>query len=185
MIKKVEMIDWGDTEKLMVYAPTDTECMCEQRDRDIMKSVTCGGEFHKFTAKQVKGAEQIKNDEHLWYDTNHNIYQVCSGCATDMNGNIIPNAFFVRLVGIWFDCEKVKRCEEMQEQQIYYLTEGRNITYYLVSHQEKKYCIIPKKYYKLAQYLYGVCLNAVENSIEDKTVGYELRTFGEYSHHLR
>lgn len=72
------------------------------------------------------------------------------------------------------------------DQQMYYLTVGNNMKdtiYYLVSHQEKRYCVIPKKYHKLAEKLYGLHLNCVGKTIEDVTNGYELRTFdnfGEY-----
>lgn len=73
----------------------------------------------------------------------------------------------------------------MYEQQIYYFMSGdnmQNTLYYLVNHQEKRYCIIPKKYHKLAQYLYGLHLNCVGKTIEDIVNGYDLRTldnFGE------
>lgn len=71
----------------------------------------------------------------------------------------------------------------MQEQQIYYFIRSntKNTIYYLVSHQEKRYCIIPKRYHKLAQYLYGLHLNVVGKTIEDVTNGYELRTFDNFS----
>jgi len=70
------------------------------------------------------------------------------------------------------------------DQQMYYLTsEDKNFDntiYYLVSHQEKRYCVIPKKYHKLAQCLYGVHLNCVGDTIEDKTKGYKLTSLDKY-----
>jgi hypothetical protein len=57
----------------------------------------------------------------------------------------------------------------------------KDIIFYLVSHQEKRYCIIPKEYHKLAQNLYGLHLNVVEDTIEDYTKGYELRTLDDFS----
>lgn len=107
-IKRVEILDTKDTIKQIIYVPTNTECMEEERDEDIMKAVVqadLGTEYYKFNPNGIKGAEKIKNSSHLWYDSNHNIWQVCCGMAKDMNNNDIPNCWYVRVVGTWFDYE--------------------------------------------------------------------------------
>jgi len=70
-----------------------------------------------------------------------------------------------------------------KEQQMYYFTadDNKNTIYYLVNHQEERYCIIPEKHHKLAQYLYGLHLNVVNRTIEYYTQGYELRTFDNFA----
>jgi hypothetical protein len=105
-IKRVEMIDTREAIKQIIYAPTETTCVCEKRDMDIMQAVVqvdWGGEYYKFEPQGIKGAERIKNSENLWYDSNHNIWQVCCGHVKDMNGNDIPNCWNVRVVGTWFE----------------------------------------------------------------------------------
>jgi hypothetical protein len=104
-IKRVEMIDTREAIKQIIYAPTKTEYMSEERDIDIMKSITKedGGGYFKFIPTGIKGAEMIKNSDHLWCDSKHNIWQVCCGKAKDMNYNDIPNCWNVRVVGTWFD----------------------------------------------------------------------------------
>lgn len=72
----------------------------------------------------------------------------------------------------------------MNEHRMYYFTSTEDTIYYLVDHQDKRYCIIPKEYHKLAQHLYGLHLNVLGKTIEDAIGGYELRTldnFGEFN----
>jgi hypothetical protein len=106
-IKRVDLIDTREAIKQIIYAHTETECIGYERDLDIMRAVTQSlpskDDFYKFNPNGITGAEKVKNPEHLWCDLKHNIWQVCCGQAKDMNDNDIPNCWYVRVVGTWFD----------------------------------------------------------------------------------
>ena len=65
-IKRVEMIDIRELIMQIIYAPTNTKYMGEERDKDIMKAVVqtnLGEEYYKFNPNKIKGTENIKNSD--------------------------------------------------------------------------------------------------------------------------
>jgi len=110
-IKSVKMFDTRDTVIQIIYAPTKSTHMGEERDKDIMKAIVNSykydeREYCKFKPIGIKGAERVKNADHLYCDSYNNIWQICCSKAKDMNNNDIPNCWYVRLVGYWFTFDK-------------------------------------------------------------------------------
>lgn len=102
MIKRIELLDKNDIKKQLITINENMPIVSEERDIEIMKAVCEEKPFYKFSADNIKGLEEIRNDEHLFYDDEFNIWQVCVGCALDMRNNRIPNTYNVRVIGTWF-----------------------------------------------------------------------------------